>query len=43
MTCEEEGEVSFLSLVLKNVESIAAKEPMVTTKSIGKGCGISAT
>jgi len=43
MTGREEGEVSFLSLVLKNKERIAAKEPTVTTNSIGKGYGISAT
>jgi hypothetical protein len=43
MSAEEVGEVSFLSSVLKNKERIAAKEPMATTNSIGKGYGISAT
>jgi len=43
MTAEEEGEISFLSLVLKNKERIAAKKPTVTTNNIEKGYGISAT
>jgi hypothetical protein len=30
-------------LILRNVESIAAKDPIVTTRSMGKGWAISAT